>query len=117
MDFTEELMFNIDGTGYIRKYEEGVWSPKQNIRWKIKSAKYLNVDKEYKYVESESTFDSKKAPIYINTKQKINHYNIKKPLLSYHKFNERKISQEIDQINSIKTKNKSFLNPTNWEIG
>ncbi len=50
MDFTEELMFNIDGTGYIRKYEEGVWSPKQNIRWKIKSAKYLNVDKEYKYV-------------------------------------------------------------------
>ena len=35
MDFTEELMFNIDGTGYIRKYEKGVWSPKQNIRWKI----------------------------------------------------------------------------------
>ena len=50
MDFTEELMFNIDGTGYIRKYEKGVWSPKQNIRWKIKSAKYGNIDREYKYV-------------------------------------------------------------------
>ena len=42
-------------------------------------AKNLGIDK-YKYIEVDSTFDSDKSPIYVNTKNKINHYNLKKQL-------------------------------------
>ena len=38
---------------------------------------------------------------------------LKKIITSLNSTLDKKI---IDQINSIKTKNKSFLNPTNWEI-
>ncbi len=39
---------------------------------------------------------------------------LKKIIISLKNTLDKKV---IDQINSIKTKNKSFLNPTNWEIG
>jgi ATP-dependent DNA helicase DinG len=42
-------------------------------------AKNLGIT-QYKYIEVDSTFDSSKSPIYINTKNKINHYNLKKTL-------------------------------------
>ena len=42
-------------------------------------AKNLGIT-QYKYIEVDSTFDSNKSPIYINTKNKINHYNLKKTL-------------------------------------
>ena len=42
-------------------------------------AKNLGID-QYKYIEVDSTFDSEKSPIYVNTKNKINHYNLKKML-------------------------------------
>ena len=42
-------------------------------------AKNLGIE-QYKYIEVDSTFDSNKSPIYINTKNKINHYNLKKTL-------------------------------------
>ena len=37
---------------------------------------------------------------------------LKKNIISLNKTLDKKI---INQINSINTKNKSFLNPTNWE--
>jgi len=52
-------------------------------------AKTLGID-NYKYIEVDSTFESEKAPIYINTKHKINHYNLKKILPS--------IIKQIDNI-------------------
>ena len=52
-------------------------------------AKTLGID-NYKYIEVDSTFEPEKAPIYINTKHKINHYNLKKILPS--------IIKQIDNI-------------------
>ena len=39
-------------------------------------AKTLGIT-DYKYIEVDSAFDAKKAPIYINTRQKLNHANLK----------------------------------------
>jgi Rad3-related DNA helicase len=51
--------------------------------------KTLGIDK-FKYIESESTFDPKKAPIYANTKIKLNYNNMQ--------ANLPKIVNQIDQI-------------------
>ena len=64
---------------YIFKHADNVLLMSATIIDHEHFAKTLGI-KQYKYVESDSTFDSKKAPIYINTKQKINHYNLKKLL-------------------------------------
>jgi Rad3-related DNA helicase len=42
-------------------------------------AKTLGID-NYKFIDVQSTFDSKKAPIYVNTKHKLNAYTIKTTL-------------------------------------
>ncbi len=41
--------------------------------------KSLGIDK-FKYVEAESSFDAKNAPIYCNTKIKLNYHNLKRSL-------------------------------------
>ena len=64
---------------YIFKYADNVLLMSATIIDHKHFAKNLGID-QYEYVESESTFDSNKAPIYINTKNKINHYNLKKTL-------------------------------------
>ena len=64
---------------YIFKYADKVLLMSATIIDHKHFAKSLGI-KQYEYVESDSTFDPLKAPIYINTKQKINHYNLKKTL-------------------------------------
>ena len=74
---------------YIFKYADNVLLMSATIIDHKHFAKSLGI-KEYEYVESDSTFDPQKAPIYINTKQKINHYNLKKTL--------PKIVKQIEEI-------------------
>jgi len=74
---------------YIFKYADNVLLMSATIIDHKHFAKSLGI-KEYEYVESDSTFDPEKAPIYINTKQKINHYNLKKTL--------PKIVKQIEEI-------------------
>jgi len=64
---------------YIFKFADNVLLMSATIIDHKHFAKNLGID-EYEYVESESTFDSTKAPIFINTKNKINHYNLKRVL-------------------------------------
>jgi len=64
---------------YIFDYGENVLLMSATIIDHKHFAKNLGI-KEYKYIEVDSTFDSEKSPIYVNTKQKINHYNLKKTL-------------------------------------
>ena len=66
-------------TKYIFNYGEKVLLMSATIIDHKHFAKNLGI-KEYKYIEVDSTFDSQKSPIYINTKNKINHYNLKKTL-------------------------------------
>ena len=74
---------------YIFKYADNVLLMSATIIDHKHFAKSLGI-KQYEYVESDSTFDPQKAPIYINTKQKINHYNLKKTL--------PKIVKQIEEI-------------------
>ena len=64
---------------YIFDYGENVLLMSATIIDHKHFAKNLGI-KEYKYIEVDSTFDSDKSPIYVNTRQKINHYNLKKTL-------------------------------------
>jgi ATP-dependent DNA helicase DinG len=64
---------------YIFNYGEKILLMSATIIDHKHFAKNLGI-KEYKYIEVDSTFDSQKSPIYINTKNKINHYNLKKSL-------------------------------------
>ena len=64
---------------YIFKHADNVLLMSATIIDHEHFAKSLGI-KQYEYVESDSTFDASKAPIYIKTKQKINHYNLKKIL-------------------------------------
>lgn len=64
---------------YIFKHADNVLLMSATIIDHEHFAKSLGIT-QYKYIESDSTFDPIKAPIYINTKQKINHYNLKKTL-------------------------------------
>ena len=64
---------------YIFKHADKVLLMSATIIDHKHFAKTLGIN-EYEYVESDSTFDPSKAPIYIKTKQKINHYNLKKIL-------------------------------------
>ena len=64
---------------YIFKHADNVLLMSATIIDHEHFAKSLGI-KQYEYVESDSTFDPSKAPIYIKTKQKINHYNLKKIL-------------------------------------
>jgi ATP-dependent DNA helicase DinG len=55
----------------------------------------------YKYIEAESTFDSKKAPIYISTKYKLNFSNLKSTL--------PKIAKQVDEICNIHKNDKGII--------
>jgi len=66
-------------TKYIFNYGDKVLLMSATIIDHKHFAKTLGIT-DYKYIEVDSTFESEKAPIYINTKHKINHYNLKKIL-------------------------------------
>lgn len=76
-------------TKYIFNYGDKVLLMSATIIDHKHFAKTLGIT-DYKYIEVDSTFEAEKAPIYINTKHKINHYNLKKILPS--------IIKQIDNI-------------------
>ena len=63
-------------TKYIFNYGDKVLLMSATIIDHKHFAKTLGIT-DYKYIEVDSTFEAEKAPIYINTKHKINHYNLK----------------------------------------
>ncbi len=66
-------------TKYIFKYADKVLLMSATIIDHKNLAKTLGI-KDYKYVESGSTFDPAKAPIYISKTNKLNHANLQKAL-------------------------------------
>lgn len=62
--------------------------------------KTLGIDK-FKYIEAESTFDPSKAPIYANTKIKLNHSNLQ--------ANLSKIVKQIQEICNIHSNEKGII--------
>lgn len=74
---------------YIFDYAENVLLMSATIIDHRNFAKNLGITK-YKYIEVDSTFDAKKAPIYVSVTNKLNHANI-----------EKMMPKLIDQIESI----------------
>jgi Rad3-related DNA helicase len=74
---------------YIFDYAENVLLMSATIIDHRSFAKNLGIT-NYKYVEVDSTFDAKKAPIYVSVTNKLNHANI-----------EKMMPRLIDQIESI----------------
>ena len=81
-------------TKYIFQYAEKVLLMSATIIDHKNLAKTLGI-KNYEYVESDSTFDPAKAPIYISKTNKLNHANLQKALPAV-----------IEQIKAICTKHK-----------
>ena len=76
-------------SNYIFKYAERVLLMSATVIDHKNLAKTLGIV-DYKYVESDSAFDSSKAPIYISQTNRLNHANLKKALPSI-----------VDQIKKI----------------
>lgn len=62
--------------------------------------KTLGITK-FKYIEAESTFDSSKAPIYVQTKIKLNHGNLQKNL--------SKIASQVSDICNLHSQDKGII--------
>jgi len=68
-------------TKYIFEYADKILLMSATIIDHKNLAKTLGI-KDYKYIESDSGFDAKKAPIYISQTNKLNHANLQKALPS-----------------------------------
>jgi len=64
--------------------------------------------KKFKYIEAKSSFDSKNAPIYCNTKVKLNYHNLKRSL--------PKIVNQIQQICNFHKNDKGIIHTHNNTI-
>lgn len=69
--------------------------------------KTLGIDK-FKYVEAESSFDANKAPIYCNTKIKLNYHNLKRSL--------PKIIKQVESICEYHKNDKGIIHTHNNTI-
>ena len=69
--------------------------------------KTLGIDK-FKYVEAESSFDANKAPIYCNTKIKLNYHNLKRNL--------PKIIKQVEGICEYHENDKGIIHTHNNTI-
>jgi len=74
---------------YLFEYADKIILMSATIIDPANFCKTLGIDK-YKYIEAESTFDPKKAPIYANTKIKLNYQNMQSNL--------PKIAEQVRQI-------------------
>lgn len=74
---------------YLFEYADKIILMSATIIDPANFCKTLGIDK-YKYIEAESTFDPKKAPIYANTKIKLNYQNMQ--------ANLPKIAEQVKQI-------------------
>jgi ATP-dependent DNA helicase DinG len=66
----------------------------------VNFCKTLGITK-FKYIEADSTFDSTKAPIYVQTKIKLNHSNLQKNL--------SKIAKQVQDICNLHSQDKGII--------
>lgn len=85
---------------YIFDYADKVVLMSATIIDPSNFCKTLGIDK-FKYIEAESTFDAAKAPIYANTKIKLNHSNLQ--------TNLPKIVKQIQEICNIHSNEKGII--------
>lgn len=94
-------------SNYLFKYADKVILMSATIIDPKNFCKSLGID-NYKYIEAESTFDAKNAPIYCNTKVKLNYYNMQKNL--------PKICKQIAQICEFHKNEKGIIHSQNKSI-
>lgn len=85
---------------YIFDYADKVILMSATIIDPSNFCKALGIDK-FKYIEAESSFDASKAPIYANTKIKLNHSNLQSNL--------PKIVKQIQEICNIHSNEKGII--------
>lgn len=94
-------------SNYLFKYADKVILMSATIIDSKNFCKSLGID-NFKYIEAESTFDAKNAPIYCNTKVKLNYYNMQKNL--------PKICKQIAQICEFHKNDKGIIHSQNKSI-
>lgn len=92
---------------YLFKYADKVILMSATIIDPKNFCKSLGIDK-FKYIEAESTFDAKNAPIYCNTKVKLNYYNMQKNL--------PKVCKQIKEICEFHKNDKGIIHSQNKSI-
>jgi len=94
-------------SNYLFKYADKVILMSATIIDPSNFCKTLGI-KKFKYIEAESSFDFKKAPIYCTTKVKLNYYNMDKNL--------PKIVKQIDEICKFHKNDKGIIHSRNKTI-
>lgn len=94
-------------SNYLFKYADKVILMSATIIDSKNFCKSLGID-NFKYIEAESTFDAKNAPIYCNTKVKLNYYNMQKNL--------PKVCKQIAQICEFHKNDKGIIHSQNKSI-
>ena len=92
---------------YLFNYADKVILMSATIIDATNFCKSLGIDK-FKYVEAESSFDAKSAPIYCTTKVKLNYHNLKRNL--------PKIIKQIKQICEFHKNDKGIIHTHNNTI-
>ena len=94
-------------SNHLFKYADKVVLMSATIIDPSNFCKSLGIDK-FKYVEAESSFDAKNAPIYCTTKVKLNYHNLKRSL--------PKIVKQIKQICEFHKNDKGIIHTHNNTI-
>ena len=94
-------------SNHLFKYADKVILMSATIIDPLNFCNSLGIDK-FKYVEAESSFDSKNAPIYCNTKVKLNYHNLKRSL--------PKIVDQVKQICEFHKNDKGIIHTHNNTI-
>ena len=94
-------------SNHLFKYADKVILMSATIIDPSNFCKSLGIDK-FKYVEAESSFDAKNAPIYCTTKVKLNYHNLKRNL--------PKIIKQIKQICEFHKNDKGIIHTHNNTI-
>ena len=94
-------------SNHLFKYADKVILMSATIIDPTNFCKTLGIDK-FKYVEAESSFDANKAPIYCNTKIKLNYHNLKRNL--------PKIIKQVEGICEYHENDKGIIHTHNNTI-
>jgi len=94
-------------SNYLFKYADKVILMSATIIDPKNFCNSLGINK-FKYIETESTFDAKNAPIYCNTKVKLNYYNMQKNL--------PKVCKQIEDICEFHKNDKGIIHSQNKSI-
>jgi len=94
-------------SNHLFKYADKVILMSATIIDPVNFCKTLGIDK-FKYVEAESSFSAEKAPIYCNTKIKLNYHNLKRSL--------PKIIKQVESICEYHKEDKGIIHTHNNTI-